>query len=112
MSRDTDVESVVITPASAPYQIIAGPCRILGIFWQTNIFQGGMELYDGTDSSGTPAITAYTEAATLSTFESAYVNIPGNGVRFSDGVYIELPDDIAGGSNAVVTFGDIEFQRG
>ena len=84
MAMQTDVLSATRTSDGT---LVAGPARIKGILLTTTSTAGSIVLKDG-GSGGTARITLNTPAVA----EMFNALLPGEGVRFSTDVYLDLTD--------------------
>jgi hypothetical protein len=84
MTMQTDVLSAT---ATADGTIVAGPARIKGVLLTTTSTAGSVVLKDG-GASGTTRMTLNTPAVA----EMFNALLPGEGVRFSTDVYLDVTD--------------------
>lgn len=82
MAMQTDVLSATRTTDGT---LVSGPARIKGILMTTSSTAGSVVLKDG-GSSGTTRITLNTPAIA----EMFNALLPGEGVRFTSNVYVDL----------------------
>lgn len=85
-SMQYDVKSVRITDDG---QALNYRVRVKGIYGLGGTGVGSVKLYNGTSASGTPLIWLDTAASTSGPFISV---IPGEGVLFDNGVYVDVTD--------------------
>jgi len=83
-SMQYDVRSVQL---SADGQAVDYRVRIKAIYGVSGASVGSVKFYDGTSATGTPLINIDTPAGTGNNF---YMMIPGEGVLFLTGVYVDV----------------------
>jgi len=83
-SMQYDVKSVQL---SADGQAVGFRTRVKAIYGVAGASVGSVKFYDGTSATGTPLINIDTPAGTGNSF---YMMIPGEGVLFETGVYVDV----------------------
>ena len=84
MTMQTDVLSAT---ATADGTMVAGPARVKGILLTTTTSAGSVVLKDG-GASGTTLVTLNTPAVA----EMFNALLPGEGIRFTTDVYVDVTD--------------------
>ena len=84
MTTQTDVKSVHLTSDG---QAVGYRTRVKAVYGLAGATAGTVKLYDGTDATGELLLTMDTPAGTGNTF---YTLIPGEGILFRTGVYVDV----------------------
>ena len=84
MTMQYDVKSTRLT---ADGQAVASRARVKAVYGLAGASAGSVKFYDGTDATGPLLLEIDTPAGTANTF---LLPIPGEGVLFSTGVYVDV----------------------
>ena len=81
--------------------MLSAPARVkaVGIKGNSSGNYGVVDLYDGTSNAGTADLRLVAHDNNNRRTYS-WIRIPGNGIRFSEGVYVDFPTGVSGGTDA------------